>query len=97
MCVGVSFNNASGYGINHNLTPLDILAGGDLWVVWQSPGYGGGEKGGGSKEGVTTDTRTSEHDQVPLGCPLCSGHLNIGVDCCKWYLSQLQTCNFSIT
>jgi len=76
---GGLFGDASGYRANHDLTPFDIQAGGDLRVIWQGLGYGRGEDVGGGEKGVATDTRASKHDQVPLGHPLCSGHPNIGV------------------
>ena len=80
MHVGVSFNDASGYGVNHDLTPLDILMGGDARLIWQSPGYSSGKEGGGSEEHFVTDAWTCKNDQVPLGHPLGSRHPNIGVD-----------------
>jgi len=76
---GGLFGYASWYRANHDLTPFDIQAGGDPRVIWQGPGYGRGEDVGGGEEGVATDTGPSEHDQVPLRRPLCSGHSNIGV------------------
>ena len=78
--MGVSFNDASGYGINHNLTPFDIQAGGNPWVIWQGLGDSGSEEGRGGKEGIVANTGTGKNDQVPLGRPLCSRHLNIGVN-----------------
>jgi len=80
MCVGVSFNDASGYRVNHDLTPLDILTGGDAGLIWQSLGYSSGKEGGGSEERFATDAWTHKNDQVSLGCPLGSRHPNIGVD-----------------
>jgi len=59
---------------------LHILAGGDPQVIWQGLGYSGGEEEGSGKKGITADSGTSKHDQVPLGSPLCSGNPNIGVD-----------------
>ena len=79
MSSGASFRDASGHRVNHDLSPLDIQAGGDLQVIWQSLGHSRGEDMGGGKEGVTANTRPSEHNQVPLGSLLCSGNLNIGV------------------
>jgi len=80
MCVGVSFNNASRHGTNHDFAPLDILVGGDRGLVWQSPGYGSGKEGGGGEKCFAADAWTCKNNQVPLGRPLGSGHLNIGVD-----------------
>ena len=76
---GASLRDASRHRVNQHLTPLDIEAGGDRRVLWQGPGYGRREEVGGGEKGVARDTRTSEHDQVPLGRPLCSGHPNVGV------------------
>jgi len=76
---GASFRDASGHGVNHDLTPLNIQAGGDPRVIWQGPGDSSGEDVGGGEEGVATDTGTSKHNQVPLGSPLCSRDPNIGV------------------
>jgi len=76
---GGLFGDASGHRVNHDLSPFDIQAGGNPRVIWQGPGYGSGEDMGGGEEGVATDTGTSKDDQVPLGHPLCSGHLNVGV------------------
>jgi len=78
--MGVSVNNASGHGTNHDFAPLDILAGGDCRLIWQSPGYCSGKEGGGGKKCFAADTWTCKNDQVPLGCPLGSRHLNIGMD-----------------
>jgi len=80
MHLGVSFNDASGYRVNHDLTPLDILMGGDARLIWQSLGYSSGKEGGGSEECFMTDAWTCKNDQVPLGHPLGSRHPNIGVD-----------------
>ena len=79
MSSGASFRDANGHRVNHDLSPLDIQAGEDPWVIWQSPGYSRGKDVGGGKEGVAANTRPSKHNQVPLGSPLCSGNLNIGV------------------
>ena len=80
MCRGVILGDASRYGINHDLAPFDIQVGGDPWVIWQGPGYSRGEEGGSGKECITCDIQTSKDDQVPLGRPLHSGNLDIGVD-----------------
>ena len=80
VCSGVILSNASRYRVNHDLAPFDIQAGRDLWVIWQGTGYSGGEKRGSGKECVVHDIWSSKNDQVPLGRPLCSGNLNIGVD-----------------
>jgi len=76
---GASFRDASRYRVNQHLSPLDIETGRNRQVLWQGPGDGRREEVGGGEKGVTRDTGTSEHDQVPLGRPLCSGHPNIGV------------------
>jgi len=79
MSSGASISDASGHRVNHDLFPFDIQVGGDLQAIWQGLGHGRGEDVGGSKEGVARNTRPSENDQVPLGSPLGSGDLNIGV------------------
>jgi len=76
---GASHRDASRNQVNQNLSPLDIQAGGDRRILWQDPGHGRCEEVRGGKEGVARNTGTSEHDQVPLGRPLGSGHSNIGM------------------
>jgi len=78
--MGVTFNNTSGDRVNHDLTPLDILVGGNCGLIWQSPGHSSSEEGGSGKKYFATDARTHKNNQVPLGHPLGSRHPNIGVD-----------------
>jgi len=79
MSSGASFGDASGHGVNHDLSPLDIEAGGDPRVIWQDPGDSRGEDMGGGEKGVARDTGPRKHDQVPLGRPLSSRDPNVGV------------------
>ena len=77
---GVILRDTSRHRVNHDLAPFDIQAGGDPWVIWQGPGYSGGEEGGGGEECVMRDVRSGKNNQVPLGGPLRSRNLNIGMD-----------------
>ena len=88
--MGVSFNNTSGYRINHNLTPLDILAGGDLQVIWQSLGDSSSKEGRGGEKGIAANARSGKNNQVPLGCPLGSRHPNIGM---SWISGESSVTN----
>ena len=75
----VSLRDASRNRVDQNLAPLDIQVGRNCRILWQDPGHSRCKEVGGGEEGVTQDTGTSKDDQVPLGRPLSSGHLNIGM------------------
>ena len=79
---GVILGDTSRHGINHDLAPFDIQAGRDLWVIWQAWDIVEvrREEVVKREESIVHDVWSGKNDQVPLGRPLRSGNLNIGVD-----------------